>query len=216
MTYLSSWLQTRNIFGYAIACSQMQKHVRSGLIYSKVKHLVSGLCWHFDTESKLDVLCQILGKNILVGIRVHPPKLGVPYNVIQNDSLNVIVGRTENGVPESFQNCGIDFKYHSPHLDIYVWSSLFAVGGVIDPPTENIRSQLVDVVAPGNTQSNLQLSDINLRVGLRFQMGASAYRIEVINNDAVLAKCVYGARKGTETLFDINGVTRAVLDRIKL
>jgi len=47
-------------------------------------------------------------------------------------------------------------------------------------------------------------------------MGASVYRIEVINNDAVLAKCVYGARKGTETLFDINGVTRAVLDRIKL
>ena len=181
-----------------------------------MKHLVSGLCWHFDTESKLDVLCQLLGKNILVGIRVHPPKLGVPYNVIQNDSLNVIVGRTENDVPKSFQNCGIDFKYHSPHLDIYVRSSLFAVGGVIDLPTENIRSQLVDVVAPGNTQNNLELSDINLWVGLWFQMGASVYRIEVINNDAVLAKCVYGARKGTETLFDINGVTRAVLDRIKL
>jgi len=90
------------------------------------------------------------------------------------------------------------------------------VGGVIDPPTENIQSKLVDVVAPGNTQNNLELSDINLRVALRFQMGASVYHIEVINNDSVLAKYVYGARKGTKRLFDINGVTRAVLDRIKV
>jgi hypothetical protein len=28
MTYLSSWLQTRNIYGYSTACSQMQKHIR--------------------------------------------------------------------------------------------------------------------------------------------------------------------------------------------
>ncbi len=52
MSYLSSWLQSRNVFGYNIACSQMQKHVRSGIIYSKVKHLVKGFCWHFDKKKK--------------------------------------------------------------------------------------------------------------------------------------------------------------------
>jgi hypothetical protein len=91
-----------------------------GIIYSKIKHVVSGLCWHFDMQEKLDVLCQLFGKNLLVGIRVHPQKLGVAYSVIQNDSLNIIVGRTANGIPDSFPSCGIDFKYHTPYLDIYV------------------------------------------------------------------------------------------------
>jgi hypothetical protein len=77
MTYLSSWLQTHNIYGHSTPCSQMQKHVRCGIIYSKVKHIVSELCWYFDTQEKLDVLCQLLGKNHLVGIQVHLSKLGV-------------------------------------------------------------------------------------------------------------------------------------------
>ena len=131
--------------------------------------------------------------------------------------MNIIVGRTANGVLDSFRNCGINFKYHSPYLDIYVRSSQFVVGGVIDPPTENIRSQLVNVAVPAITRQNVKMSDINLRVGLRFQIGASVYRIQqLISNDSILAKCIYGARKGSDTLFESNAVTRALLERLKL
>jgi hypothetical protein len=73
----------------------------------------------------------------------------------------------------------------------------------------------VNVAVPGVIRQNLEMSDINLRVGLRFQIGASVYRIQLISNDSILAKCVYGARKGTDTLFDINAVTTAVLERLK-
>jgi hypothetical protein len=56
----------------------MNKHVRNGIIYTKIKHVLTGRSWNFDAADKLDVLCHLLGKNILVGIRTRPPKLGVP------------------------------------------------------------------------------------------------------------------------------------------
>ncbi len=61
-------------------CSRMQKHFRNGMIYAKVRHLMNGLCWHFDTVAKLNILCQLLGENVAYGIGVHPPKLGNPYS----------------------------------------------------------------------------------------------------------------------------------------
>jgi hypothetical protein len=72
----------------------------------------------------------------------------------------------------------------------------------------------VNVAVPGVIRQNLEMSDINLRVGLRFQIGASVYRIQLISNDSIVAKCVYGARKGSDTLFAINAVTTAVLERL--
>jgi hypothetical protein len=40
------------------------------------KHVKNGLCWNFDMDAKLDILSKFLGKNILIGIRVCPPRLG--------------------------------------------------------------------------------------------------------------------------------------------
>ncbi len=137
------------------------------------------------------------------------------YSVVQNDSLNIIVGRPSNGVLENFPNWGVDLKYHSPYLNIYVRSSQFAVGGPIDPPTENVRLQLANVTAPGNTGQKIELSDINLRIGLRFQIGASVYCIEqLVTDNSILARCVYGTRKGSDMLFDSSAVTRAVFDKL--
>ncbi len=74
--------------------------------------------------------------------------------------------------------------------------------------------QLTNVAAPV-THGQLLLSNIFLQAGLRFQIGASLFRIEqLLENDAVLAKGVYGARKGDETLIVKGTDTRAILDRL--
>ena len=80
MSYLASWLSSCNVFRIKIPCSRMQKHFRNGMIYAQVRHLMNGLCWHFDTVAKLNILCQLLGENVAYGIGVHPPKLGNPYS----------------------------------------------------------------------------------------------------------------------------------------
>jgi hypothetical protein len=56
---------------------------------------------------------------------VRPPKLGNPCSVVRNDSLNIIVGTSEAMDTGDFQTSGVDFKYHSPYLDVYVHSSQF-------------------------------------------------------------------------------------------
>jgi hypothetical protein len=43
----------------------MQKHVRRGIIYKKIKTEVTAWCWRFDTESKLVVLSNLFGKILL-------------------------------------------------------------------------------------------------------------------------------------------------------
>jgi hypothetical protein len=111
MLYLSGWLKSRNIFPSKKRWPRMQKHVRKGLIFRKIKNEVTASCWRFDTESKLDVLSQLFGKNIAVGIRERPPKLGVSYCVKQNDSLNIVVGSPVGDTDPTKKTacCGIDF-----------------------------------------------------------------------------------------------------------
>jgi hypothetical protein len=50
----------------------MNKHGQNGIIYTKIKHVVSGRCWHFDTKDKFDVLCQLLGKKHFGGNSMSP------------------------------------------------------------------------------------------------------------------------------------------------
>jgi hypothetical protein len=92
MHFINAWLRNRNVFPSAKRSSKMMKYARSGVIFKKIKVDATALCWRFDTKTKLDVLSQLLGKNIAVGIRRRPPKLGVSYSVRENDSLNVVVG----------------------------------------------------------------------------------------------------------------------------
>ncbi len=68
MYYISLWLQNRNVFPAMKQLSRFQKHVRSGIIFRKMKKEVVAWCWRFDTDYKLEVLSQLLGRNIAVGI----------------------------------------------------------------------------------------------------------------------------------------------------
>jgi hypothetical protein len=61
MNYINAWLRNRNVFPLAKCWSRMQKHVRSGVIFKKMKVNVTALCWQFDTKTKLDVLSQLFG-----------------------------------------------------------------------------------------------------------------------------------------------------------
>jgi hypothetical protein len=66
MYYISLWLQNRNVFPAMKQLSRFQKHVRSGIIFRKMKKEVLAWCWRFDTDYKLEVLSQLLGRNIAV------------------------------------------------------------------------------------------------------------------------------------------------------
>jgi hypothetical protein len=104
-------------------------------------------------------------KNILIGIRVRRPMLGASYSVLYNDSLNLVVPQSlRENVAGSFQNGKIEFKYHPPYLKVDVQCSQFVVGGSVDPPTENLRSQLAPVREPVQC-GDLRLEDIELHIG---------------------------------------------------
>ena len=78
---------------------------------------------------------------------------------------------------------------------------------------ENLRSQLAPVRELVQ-RGDLRLEDIELHVGLRFQFGASVFRVEQLPTaESVLAKCVYGTNKGSQTLFESIIVARAILER---
>jgi hypothetical protein len=218
MSYIQLWLRHRNIFASRKRCSRMQKHVRIGIIFRKIKNEVIGLCWRFDTESKLEVLAQLFGRNITIGVRRRPPKLGVSYSAMQNDKLNVVVGKPGEGDTDATTktDCrGIDFIYHAPYLEIYVRSSEFIVGGKESPPTENLRVQLVNVPATSEAwQRSLVPSHIELKVKQRFQVHNSVFRIVSVAGNIVEALCVFGPIKGTSRTFNAAEVSSAVLDKI--
>jgi hypothetical protein len=64
------WFPAHNVVPSNITISCMQKHIRSEILYHKIKHVVNGLCWNFNTDAKLDILPKSLGENILIGIQV--------------------------------------------------------------------------------------------------------------------------------------------------
>jgi hypothetical protein len=108
----------------------------------------------------------------------------------------------------------VDFKYQSPYLDVYVLSSQCVVSGVLDPPADDFRLQLVNVAEPVQ-HGQLALGNIKLHIGLHFQIGASEFRIEqLLPNDSVLGKSIYGHTKGNEQLFEKAIVTGAILDKL--
>ncbi len=105
----------------------MQKHIRSGLLYNKIKHIVNGMCWNFNMDAKLDILSKLLGKY---------SDSCASYSVLYNDSWNLVVPQNlgEN-VAGSFQNGRIEFKYYSPYLNVDVQCTQFVVGGSADTST---------------------------------------------------------------------------------
>jgi hypothetical protein len=166
MHYINAWLRNWNVFSSAKRWSRMQKHVRSGVIFKKMKVKVTALCWRFDTKTKLDVLSQLCGKNIAAGFQRRPPKLGVSYSVNENDSLNVVVGNlSEDPDPTKKTDCGIDFLYHDPYWDVYVRCSEYIVSRTEHAPTESLRSQLANLPAQVDEwHRSVMLSNISLKV----------------------------------------------------
>lgn len=53
MSYLSLRFQGQNVFGNNVTGTHTQKHETYGILYSKEKYSVNGLCWYFDIEGKL-------------------------------------------------------------------------------------------------------------------------------------------------------------------
>jgi hypothetical protein len=208
---IRAWLYMNNVMSTSFEISRMQKHVHNGIMYHKIRHRVKGYWWWFDTDTKLAVLSRLLGKNITVGVRVSAPKLGNPNNLHCNNSLNVVVPDIPGpNVDEKFQFCGIDLKYHSPYMDIYIRSSKFVVGIGNNPPTESLQQQLINVTDPVRAV----VGSVRLPVGLRFQHGSYVYRIEqLLPGETVVGKCVYGARKGNEQLFDVATVMSAIVEK---
>jgi hypothetical protein len=215
MHYINAWLRNRNVFPSGKRWSRMQKHVRSGVIFKKMKVNVTALCWRFDTQRKLDVLSQLCGKNVSVGFRKRPPKLGVSYSVRENDSLNVVVGNlSEDPDPTKKTDCrGIDFLYHDPYLDIYVRCSEYIAGRTAHAPTESLRSQLANLPPQVDEwRRSVMLSNISLKVKQRFQFRDSVFRITNIDGAEVHAICVYGDSKGSVQVFQFNDVTRSMIN----
>jgi hypothetical protein len=68
MHYICAWFKNRNVFPATKRWSRLQKHIRKGIIFRKIKNEVIAWCWRFDTESKLEVLSHLFGKNDAVGI----------------------------------------------------------------------------------------------------------------------------------------------------
>ncbi len=169
MHYLQLWLMHRNIIPSKKPYSRMQKHIRAGIIFQKRKNELIASFWKFDTEVKLEVLSQLLGLNINVGVHRRPPKLGTSCSVKKNDSLNVVVASDD-----AAENRGIDLLYHVPFLDVYVRSSEFIVGGTAPPPTENIRSQLESIPAE-TSESNIIFSHLKQKVRQSFQTEKSVF-----------------------------------------
>jgi hypothetical protein len=164
MHYLQLWVMHRNIIPSHKPYSQMQKHIRAGIIFQKTKVQVTASCWKFDTEAKVEVLSQLLGLNINVGIRRRPPELGSSYSITQNYSLNVVIGNID-----AADNRGIDLLYHVPFLDIYVRSSEYIVGGMAPPPTDQIRAHLEAV--PTTSESNKLIITIQVKGDAEFSNG---------------------------------------------
>jgi hypothetical protein len=55
----------------------------------------------------LEVLCQLLGKFVVLGVRQRPPKLGIPYSIQHNDALNIVIG-------DSASHHGVDLVFNPP------------------------------------------------------------------------------------------------------
>jgi len=135
-------------------------------------------------------------------------------HTVRNDSLNIIIGKSENMDDGNFQTSGVDLEFHFPYLDVYVYSSHFVFGGAVYLPMDDLRLWLLNVAQPVEL-GQLSLGNINIRVWLRCQIVASMFQIEqLLPNDSVLCKSVYGPGKGNEQLFDKVVVSRAMLDRL--
>jgi hypothetical protein len=68
MHNLQLWFMHWNIIPSHKLSSRMQKNIRAGIIIQKKKVPVPASCWKFDTDAKVEVLSQLLGLNINVGI----------------------------------------------------------------------------------------------------------------------------------------------------
>jgi hypothetical protein len=173
-----------------------------------------GSGWRFDTEEKMNILCSLLGKNLVFCVCRRLLKLGCPYSVIQNDRLSIVVGGTnyrgEVGLQQTFSR-GIDLVFHHPFLEIDVRSEEFIVGGMVAPPSEKLSQQICFTPAPVQQPSEIRLLDITLRIGKRFQHGNSVYKIKELQGNMVLAICIFGASKGNREQFTKEDVSRAVL-----
>jgi hypothetical protein len=61
----------------------------------------------------------------------------------------------------------IEFKYHSPYIDILIQCTQFVVGSVVDQLSESLHLQLAHVIAPAQ-HGNVLWEDIDLCAGFRF------------------------------------------------
>jgi len=136
-------------------------------------------------------IVQFIWKNIAVWIRRWPPKLGASYCVRENDSLNVVVGKSlgDTDPTKKTDHRGIDFIYHAPYLDIFVRCSEFIVGGIEWIPTESLEAQLLNSEIIGDN-------------------GTSVFRIISTSINDVNAMSVYGPDKGILRVFDAEEVSR--------
>jgi hypothetical protein len=201
----------------SVSCYQMYTHVRENIVNMKSKRIINGFFFCFDTEEKLDVLCRLLGKNVVFGIRKRPPKLGTSYSVRQNDAMNVVIGdaggNTETGRRTAHR--GIDLMFNSPFLDIYVRSKMYVVGSNEPVPTAKLQNQLAAILdASTGNNSTFRLSDIRLKPKQRFQVENSVYRIQDIVGDEVHAVCVFGPSRGEISQFSKGYVISAVYNRL--
>jgi hypothetical protein len=136
-------------------------------------------------------IVQFIWKNIAVWIRRWPPKLGASYCVRENDSLNVVVGKSlgDTDPTKKTDHRGIDFIYHALYLDIFVRCSEFIVGGIEWIPTESLEAQLLNSEIIGDN-------------------GTSVFRIISTSINDVNAMSVYGPDKGILRVFDAEEVSR--------
>ncbi len=209
INYLKLWLECRGVLAEIVSCHQMRTNIRDGVTYAKSKRIIKGFMFRFDTEEKLEVLCRLLGKYVVFGVRQRPPKLGTSYCVQRNDALNIVVGDT--------MSCrGVDILFNAPFADIYVRSQMFVVGGKAAVPTEKLRSALAHVVELDEVMIDAeQLSaEITLKINQRFQVGQAVYRINSIKGNVVTARCIFGGELGSTSEFPDSDVVLAIVNQL--
>jgi len=79
INYLKVWLEFRGVLAEIVSCHQMRMNIQDGVTYAKSKQIIKGFMFRFDTEEKFEVLCRLLGKYVVFGVRQCPPKLGISF-----------------------------------------------------------------------------------------------------------------------------------------
>ncbi len=132
--------------------------------------------------------------------------------------MNVVVGNLCGDADSTKKtDCrGIDFVYHPPYLDLFVRCSEFIVGGIDQPPTESLSSQLALVHAPQEAwRQSATVPNITLKLKHRFQFDNSVYKIQSITGNEVSAVCIYGEHNGTVRLFNSEDVCSSIISNLK-